>query len=132
MLVRTGRSFTPGGDHLHLYQEYDVSPHRVIWVQRDGLAWGPQVSRQGRLLGRKSLSLLQVIVFWVTSLSLRYASRRGTVYEEIRGTGDAPGIQTASTARQYHLSTSSPAGLPKHRWKPPILCHSLEMMVLSQ
>ena len=128
MLVRTGRSFTPGGDHLHLDQEQDVSPHRVIWVQGDGLAWGPQVSRQERLL----LGLLQVIVFWVTSLSLRYASRRGMVYEEIRGTGDAPGIQTASAARQYHLSTSSAAGLPKHRWKPPILCHSLEMMFLSQ
>lgn len=98
--------------------------------------WGPQVSRQETLLGRKSLGLRQVIVFWVTSWSLEgslsYASRKGMVYEEIRVKGDAPGIQTARAAYQYHLSTSSVAGLLKQSWNPPILCHSLEMMLLSQ
>ena len=98
--------------------------------------WGPQVSRQETLLGRKSLGLHQVIVFWVTSWalegSLRYANRKGTDYLEIRGKGDAPGIQTGRAARQDHLSTSSVAGLLKQSWNPPILCHSLEMMLLPQ
>ena len=57
---------------------------------------------------------------------------RVSVSEEIRGKGDAPRIQTASAARQYHLSTSSVAGLLKQSWNPPILCHSLEMMLFSQ
>lgn len=98
--------------------------------------WGPQVSRPETLLGRKSRGLLQVIVFRVTSWalegSLSYADRKGMVSEEIRGKGDAPRIQTASAARQYHLSTSSVAGLLKQSWNPPILCHSLEMMLFSQ
>ena len=68
--------------------------------------WGPQVSRPEMLLGRKSRGLLQVIVFRVTSWalegSLSYADRKGMVSEEIRGKGDAPRIQTASAARQYH------------------------------